>query len=171
MTDLSVEEKEQKRRLANIKQLHESFLVDENVIAEYLDDGMAYLELKKIMLCAYITNKSIAEIVAMRKDFVWTRVMYLLGLTAAKFDEGEKNFKADRISRLFNIDRDLVMKYQNLGFASHQIKRAYYLSTYCDKPMLEILEMKTRTKKWPDIAEELGLPREACFQKKCVKVN
>lgn len=166
MTDLSVEEKEHKRRLANIRQLHESFLVDENIIADYLESGMDYLELKKIMLCSYITKRPINEIVDMRKEFVWTRVLYLLGLTAAKFDEGEKNFKADRISRLFNIERDMVIKYQNLGFASHQIKRAYYLSTYCDKPMLEILEMKTRTKKWPDIAEELGLPREACFQKK-----
>ena len=43
---------------------------------------------------------------------------------------------------------------------------SHYISTHCDKPILEILEMKTRAQKWPDIAEELGLLREVCFGEK-----
>lgn len=163
MAEITEAEKQAKRRFANIKSLHDSFLLDENEVAKYLDSGMDYLELKKICLCSYIVKKPVDDIAAMRKKWVWTRVMYLLGLTAESFAEGEKSFKADRINRLFGIDRELVLKYLNMGFASHQIKRAYYISTHCDKPILEILEMKTRAQKWPDIAEELGLLREVCF--------
>lgn len=161
--ELTNVEKQEQKRLADIKRLHESFLLSEDEIAKYLDSGINYLELKKICLCSYITKKPVAEIVEMRKKLVWTRTMYLLGLDAVTFAEGEKNYKADRLNRLFGIDRELLMKYLNMGFASHQIKRAYYISTHCDKPILEILEMKTRAQKWPDIAESLGLPRETCM--------
>jgi len=164
--ELTEIEKQAQKRIADIKRLHESFLFSEEEIAKYLDSGMNYLELKKICLCSYITKKPVAEIVEMRKQLVWTRTIYLLGLDAETFAEGERNYKADRINRLFGIDRDLLMKYLNMGFASHQIKRAYYISTHCDKPILEILEMKSREQKWPDIAESLGLPRESCMYAK-----
>ena len=160
------EVKKAQRRLASIKRLHEGFMLPESEIASYLDSGMPYLELKKICLCGYITKKPVAEIIEMRKMYIWTRVLYLLGLSAEKLVVEEKLYKAERLERLYGFDKALVLHYMDLGFASHQIKRAYYISQHCDKPMLEILEMKTRLQKWPDIAESLGLSRDCCFGEK-----
>lgn len=146
----------------NVKKLHDSYMLEEELVGRLLDEGIPYLELNKICLHAYITGKPVEEIVEMRKLYTWTRTFYLLGLTPESYAEGEKNYKADRISRLFGIDRDLLVKYLHMGFASHQIKSAYFISCNTGKDILELLEMKTRSKKWKDIAVEMGLPPEGC---------
>lgn len=149
-------------RERSIKKLHDSYMLEESRVARFLDEGMPYLELNKICLHGYITGRPIEEIAEMRKLYTWTRTFYLLGLTPESYAEGEKNYKADRISRLFGLDRELLVKYLHMGFASHQIKSAYFISMNTGKDILELLESKTRAKKWGDIAEEMGLPREGC---------
>lgn len=149
-------------RERNLQKLHDSYMLEKDRVAKFLDEGMPYLELNKICLHSYITGKPIEEIAEMRKLYTWTRTFYLLGLTPESYAEGEKNYKADRISRLFGLDRSMLMKYLHMGFASHQIKSAYFISMNTGKDILELLESKTRAKKWGDIAEEMGLPREGC---------
>ena len=62
------------------------------------------------------------------------------------------------------LDKKLTTKYMKLGYASHQVKRAIFISRHCDKSVEELLAMKTRQQKWGDICEQLGLPRDACMK-------
>lgn len=144
--------------------LHFSFLLPEEEIGKYFDEGIAYKELKELCLHAYIAKRPLAEVVDLRKKYTWTRAKALLGLTPQKIYDGTLAYKADRLYRLAGIDKKTSIKYMKMGYASHQVKRAYFISTHCDKPLLEILEMKTRQLKWGDVAEKLGLPREACMK-------
>ena len=144
--------------------LYNSFLFDKEELGKYFDSGISYMELKKLCLHAYAAKKPLAEVAALRDRYVWTRVDYLLGLTPEKLAKGELEYKADRLQRLFGLDKKLTTKYMKLGYASHQVKRAIFISRHCDKSVEELLAMKTRQQKWGDICEQLGLPRDACMK-------
>lgn len=144
--------------------LHDSFLFDKADIGALFDSGISYMELKKLCLHAYAAKKPLTDVAQLRDKYVWTRVDYLLGLTPEKLARAEREYKVDRLHRLFGLDKKLVAKYMQLGYASHQVKRAMFLARHCDKSVEELLAMKTRQRKWGDICEQLGLPRDACMK-------
>lgn len=147
-----------------ITNLYNSFQYDKLELGRYLDAGLSYMELKNICLHAYAAKKPLAEIAQLREKYGWIRVKYLLGLTPEKFAQRELDYKAERLERLFGLNKHLTMKYMKLGYGSHQVKRAMIIATHCDKKVEEILAMKTRRQKWGDICEQLGLSRNACMQ-------
>ena len=133
-------------------------------LGKYLDQGISYKELKNICMHALAANVPLQEVVDLRHKYGWTRVKFLLGLTPQKFYEGELQYKANRLNKIMGLDRKVAIKYMKLGFASHQVKRASYIARHCDVPLIDILNMKTRQLKWGDVAEQLGLPRDACMK-------
>lgn len=147
-----------------INTLHSNFQYDKNEIALYLDRGIKYLELKNICLHAYAAQKPLADVVKLRDKYVWSRVKYILELTPDKFAERELEYKAERLERLFGLEKKYTKKYMLMGYSSHQVKRAIFISRKIDMPVEKILAMKTRQKKWGDICEQLGLPRDACMK-------
>lgn len=144
--------------------LYNSFQYDKADLEKYLDSGLSYLELKNICLHAYAAKKTLAEVAQLREKYGWLRVKYLLGLTPQKFAQRELDYKADRLERLFGLDKKLTMKYMKLGYGSHPVKRAMMIARHCNLTVEEILAMKIRQLKWGDICEQLGLPRDACMQ-------
>ncbi|WP_293729826.1 hypothetical protein [uncultured Phascolarctobacterium sp.] len=147
-----------------ITNLYNAFQYDKLELGKYLDAGLSYMELKNICLHAYAAKKPLAEIAQLREKYGWIRVKYLLGLTPEKFAQRELDYKAERLERLFGLNKQLTMKYMKLGYGSHQVKRAMFIASHCDIPVEKILAMKTRRQKWGDICEQLGLPRNACMQ-------
>lgn len=143
--------------------LQNSFQYDSQEIAKYLDSGLSYMEVKNICLHAYAANKPISEVAGLREKYGWIRVKYLLGLTPEKFAQREMDYKAERLERLFGLDKKLAMKYMKNGYAAHSVKRAMFIATHCNKSVEEILAMKTRQIKWPEICVKLGLPKDACM--------
>ena len=87
----------------------------------------------------------------------------MLGLTPEKFAKREMEYKAERMERLFGLDKKLSMKYMKLGYGGHSVKRAIALAKHCDKSVEELLAMKTRQVKWAEICQQLGLPITACL--------
>ena len=147
-----------------IATLQVGFDYSEAELGKYLDNGISYKELKNICMHAFIADVPLQEVVDMRQKFGWTRIKFLLGLTPQKFCEGELQYKANRLYKIMGLDKELAIKYMKLGFASHQVKRASYIARHCDVPLIDILNMKTRQIKWGDVAEQLGLPRDACMK-------
>lgn len=144
--------------------LYNSFQYDKAELGQYLDSGISYMELKNICLHAYAAKKPLHEVAQLREKYGWIRVKYLLGLTPQKFAQRELDYKAERLERLFGLDKKLTMKYMKLGYGSHPVKRAMMIAKHCDLSVEEILAMKTRQLKWGDVCEHLGLPRDACMQ-------
>lgn len=147
-----------------IATLQVGFDYTEAELGKYLDEGMSYQELKNVCMHAFIANVSLQDIVDLRHKYGWTRIKFLLGLTPQKFYEGELEYKANRLYKIMGLDKKTSIKYMKLGFPSHQVKRASYIARHCDVPLIEILNMKTRQIKWGDVAEQLGLPRDACMK-------
>lgn len=147
-----------------ITNLYNGFQYDKAELGKYLDSGMSYMELKNVCLHAFAAKKSLSEVAALREKYGWIRVKYLLELTPNKFAQRELDYKAERMERLFGLDRKLTMKYMKMGYGGHSVKRAIMLSSHCNKSVEELLEMKTRQVKWSEIAEQLGLDASACMK-------
>ena len=147
-----------------ITTLHTNFNYDKVVLARYLDKGISPNDLRTICKYAYYAQVPLEEVANLREKYVWTRVRFLLGLTPEILYERELEYKAERLEKIIGLDKNVAMAYMRMGFASHQVKRASYIASHCDIPLLDILNMKTRQLKWPDVAEKLGLPRDACMK-------
>ena len=143
--------------------LHENFGFPCDLIMECFNRGISSREMKDICLHAYAAGVPLEKVIELRRLYVWGRVRYLLGLTPEKYQKRLIDYHADRLLRIAGIDREITFKYMKLGYASHQVKRAWYIAKHCNVPMEEILKMKTRLLKWADVAEKLGLSREACM--------
>lgn len=151
-------------RAKAIATLQVGFNYSEAELGKYLDEGMSYKELKSICMHAFAADVPLQKVVELRHKYGWTRVKFLLGLTPQKFYDGELEYKANRLYKIMGLDKKTSIKYMKLGFASHQVKRASYIARHCDVPLIEILNMKNRQIKWGDVAEQLGLPRDACMK-------
>ena len=143
--------------------LNTNFQYDKEELGKYFDRGLSYMELKNICLHAYAAKKPLHEVAQLREKYGWIRVKHLLGLTPAKFAKREMEYKAERMERLFGLDKKLGMKYMKLGYGGHSVKRAIALSRNCDKSVEDLLAMKTRQVKWTEICQQLGLPITACL--------
>lgn len=147
-----------------VAMLRVGFDYSEEELGNYLEQGMKYMELKNICMHAFAADVPLKQVADMRVKYGWTRIKFLLGLTPQKFYEAELQYKANRLYKIMGMDKKTAIKYMKLGFASHQVKRAGYIARHCDVPMIDILNMKTRQIKWGDVAEQLGLPRDACMK-------
>lgn len=143
--------------------LYNNFQYDKVELAQYLDKGLSYMELKNICLHAYAAKKPLQEVAQLREKYGWIRVKYLLGLTPEKFAKREMEYKAERMERLFGLDKKVSLKYMKQGYGGHSVKRAVALSQNCNKSVEELLAMKTRQVKWSEICQQLGLPETACL--------
>ena len=146
-----------------LSNLYNNFQYDKKELGQYLDKGLNYMELKSICLHAYASKKPLQEVAQLREKYGWIRVKPLLGLPPEKFAKREMEYKAERMERLFGLDKKLSMKYMKLGYGGHSVKRAIALSKNCDKSIEELLDMKTRQVKWAEICQQLGLPITACL--------
>lgn len=148
-----------------VNNLYDCFLFDKKELGSYLDKGISYLELKNICLHAYAAEKPLREVAALREKYGWGRVKFLLGLTPEKLARRELDYKAGRLQRLFGLEKKETMKYMRLGYGSHPVKRAMFIASHSGKSVEEILALKTRQIKWPEICVQLGLPADACMHK------
>lgn len=145
-----------------IEQLHIDFGYLKEEIAQYMDAGNSYVEMKNCMLHAYASKVSLAEIMEMRKLYGWAKIDYLLKLSAQDLWEANIEHQADRMEKFMNLDRKIVIEWMHKGYGVHQVKRASFIARHIDMPLGDILAMKTRKVKWPEIAVSLGLRPEDC---------
>lgn len=145
-----------------IERLHIDFGYSKEEIAQYMDAGNSYVEMKNCMLHAYASKVPLVEIMEMRKLYGWAKIDYLLKLSAQDLWEANIEHQADRMEKFMNLDRKIVIEWMHKGYGVHQVKRASFIARHIDMPLADILAMKTRKVKWPEIAVSLGLRPEDC---------
>ena len=149
-------------RVTAIDRLSYDFDCEAEIIAKLMDEGNTYLELKNCLLHAYAAKVSLSEIIELRKLYGWAMINYKLGLSAQDLWEANIQHQADRMEKFMQLDRKIVIEWMHKGYGVHQIKRASFIARHIDKPLAEILALKTRQIKWPEVAESLGLSPESC---------
>ncbi len=121
---------------------------------------MSYQELEVMCLYAYLAEKPLAKVMAMRNKLTVGQIRVALGLTPDKYRAGVIEYQARRLHERFDIPEDLTRDYLKKGYAMHHINVAYLLAPMCGKTMDEVLAAKVPSKRWETVAEALGVNKE-----------
>ncbi len=67
---------------------------------------------------------------------------------------------AQEMADTFGVNKDDVLKYQQQGIRMHDLFRASFLAKASGKSLKEVMETKTASNTWKDVAQSLGVTKE-----------
>ncbi len=138
------------------KIFHADYLFPEAELLPLFDE-YGYDGLEDICLTAYMSKKSLQEIIDLRDKYSWERMRYVLGLTPEVYFDRCVAYQARRLEERMDIPQKVTKKYMRLGYAMHHINSSYLLAQLAGRDIGEVIEMKTPKNSWKDVALRLGL--------------
>ncbi len=135
---------------------HADYLFPEEELLP-LYEKYGYEGLEDICLTAYMSKKSLQEIIDLRDKYSWERMRYVLGLTPQVYFDRCVAYQARRLEERMDIPQKVTKKYMRLGYAMHHINSSYLLAQMAGRDIGEVIEMKTPKNSWKDVALRLGL--------------
>lgn len=140
--------------------LSENYLFKKEEIAKYCDEGLSFSEIDLMCLYAYLAEKPLASVIAMRSKYTEHQIEKKLGLTPGLIHEKVIAYQARRLEDRFGIAAKLTKDYMTKGYAMHHVATAYLTAPICGKDFDTVLAAKIPSKRWTTVAEELGLTQE-----------
>lgn len=130
-----------------------------------IDSGVKFQDLQQAALYSYMSEKSVDEVLALKKHEVWTRVQYLLGITPAKYGEKNLQLRAENMQRWWGLPVSLSLLYMKQGYPMHWVKIAWILAKHSDWTVDQILKDRKFTESWKDWCKRnLGIAPETYDQ-------
>ena len=130
-----------------------------------IDSGVKFQDLQQAALYSYMSEKSVDEVLALKKHEVWTRVQYLLGITPAKYGEKNLQLRAENMQRWWGLPVSLSLPYMKQGYPMHWVKIAWILAKHSDWTVEQILKDRKFTESWKDWCKRnLGIAPETYDQ-------
>ena len=136
--------------------LHNDYGFTESELGKYYD-RFGFKNLETFCIYAYFSQKPLAQVISMSDKYTWEGLKLALGLDPQKFRDRAIEYQADRLFKRMDIDRNVTIKYMNMGFPMHHVNTAALLARKCDKDIQTIMLMKTPANTWNDVVLELGL--------------
>lgn len=122
---------------------------------------MPFCEVDRLCFYAYISQKSINEVAALKKDNPWDRVLYLLNITPQKYHDRRLRLRAYWIHEWWGFDEDRSYNAMNQGYPMHYVKIAWILSVHTGKDMSFFLNDRKASESWPHYCmRTLGITEE-----------
>lgn len=144
-----------------IRSVHHKYEIPEETVKHLLSEGVRSADIDKAALISCLSGKKIQDILALRKEQPWGRILKKLGLTGTVYEEKYNAHRAHRLHRFYGIEEMRAEKALEEGYPNHWIRMAYLLETKTGMKTEDILAMKTKNKKWKSWAEEhLGVSPE-----------
>lgn len=144
------------------KVLSDNYLFSKEEIGKYCDAGMSFGEIDLMCLYAYLADKPLANIMAMRGKYTENQIEQKLGLTPSLIHEKVIAYQARRLEDRFGIDAKITKDYMTRGYAMHHVAMAYLMGPMCGKDFDTMINTKVPSKRWTKVAEEVGLTPEQC---------
>lgn len=145
------------KRAANI--FHADYLFPEEELLQ-LYEKYGYEDLEDICLYAYMSKRSLQEIITLRDKYSWERMKYVIGLNPQTYFERCVDYQARRLYERMAIPKKVTKKYMYNGYAMHHVNTAYLLAQKANKNIDEVIDMKTPKNSWTDVALKIGLTAE-----------
>ncbi len=144
-----------------IRSVHHKYEIPEETVKHLLSEGVRSADIDKAALISCLSGKEIGDILALRKEQPWGRILKNLGLTGTVYEEKYNAHRARRLHRFYGIEEARAKKALEEGYPNHWIRMTYLLEMKTGKKTEDILAMKTKSEKWKPWAEEhLGIPPE-----------
>ena len=126
-----------------------------------IHSGTNFRDIDKAGLYAYVADRPIEDVLALKKDESWTRVEYLLHITPQAYHDRHLMQRAHLLSKWWGIDEGKALSAMQKGYAMHHVKAAWVLSKHSDLTMEEILRDRKYSETWPEYAKRLlGVDKE-----------
>lgn len=144
-----------------VKIFHADYLFDEaELLPLYEKYGFEVLE--DICLHAYMSKKTLQEIIDLRDKYSWERMKYVLGLTPQVYFDRCVDYQARRLAERMDIPQKVTKKYMHMRYAMHHINSAYLLAQKAGLDINDVIDLKTPKNSWQDVALKIGLTVEDC---------
>lgn len=122
---------------------------------------MPFREVDRLCFYAYISQKSIDEVAALKKDCPWDRVVYLLNITPQEYHDRRLKLRAHWIHEWWEFDENQSYEAMNHGYPMHYVKIAWILSVHTGKDMRFFLKDRKASEPWPRYCmRTLGITEE-----------
>ena len=144
-----------------VKIFHADYLFDEAELLP-LYEKYGFEGLEDICLHAYMSKKSLQEIIDLRNKYSWERMKYVLGLTPQVYFDRCVDYQARRLAERMDIPQKVTKKYMHMGYAMHHINSAYLLAKKAGLDIKDVIDLKTPKNSWQDVALKIGLTVEDC---------
>lgn len=142
-----------------VKIFHADYLFDEAELLP-LCEKYGFEGLEDICLHAYMSKKSLQEIIDLRNKYSWERMKYVLGLTPQVYFDRCVDYQARRLAERMDIPQKVTKKYMHMGYAMHHINSAYLLAQKDGLDIKDVIDLKTPKNSWQDVALKIGLTVE-----------
>lgn len=146
-----------------VRIFHEDYLFDEAELGA-LYDAFGFQKTEDICLHAYMSRKSLADIVKLCDKYSWERMKYVIGLTPQVYFNRCVDYQARRLQERMDIPQKTTKKYMHMGYAMHHINTAYLLAKKAGLDISQVIDLKTPKNSWNDVAEKIGLTKADCLQ-------
>ena len=122
-----------------VRSIHYKYEIPEEEVRALLSRGIQFGEIDQAALLSCLTDRSIEDILALRKEDPWGVIRKKLGLTAAVYEEVYLLHRADRLHRFYGIDTKRALALLAEGYPNHWIRLAYLLEQHTGKKTEDIV--------------------------------
>lgn len=137
-----------------------TYKVSKLSVLKYNAGGKSFRYINHAAFLAYASGKSLDEVMSLKTDDNnWKTVAADLGLTKDQMRTARNTIFADRMQSKFGIDSQTTSDLLKEGYKHRHIAMAGLLAQKANKPVTDVVKMKTVTNNWSDVAKILGVDR------------
>lgn len=145
--------------------IHDQFGVDKGEVQAALAEHRDFRDVGQAAMLAKISGKSFASVLSLKTNQnTWEDVGKQIGVTRQQVRAQLNGMLAQRISQAGNISTERATELLDNGYCGYDIAMAGKLANASGEDIQSVLDRKKINNRWEDVAEELGLPRDAGAQ-------
>lgn len=138
-----------------VRSIHFKYEIPEDRVQAALDRGFRFGDVDQAALLSCLSDASMEDILAMRKDDPWGVIKKKLGLTAAVYEKTYLLHRAERLERFYGISAQRALTLLEEGYPNHWIRLAYLLEQHTGVKTEDIVHSRKKSEKWKPWAERV----------------
>lgn len=138
-----------------VRSIHFKYEIPEDRVQAALDRGFRFGDVDQAALLSCLSDASMEDILAMRKDDPWGVIKKKLGLTAAVYEKTYLLHRAERLERFYGISAKRALTLLEEGYPNHWIRLAYLLEQHTGVKTEDIVHSRKKSEKWKPWAERV----------------
>ena len=128
-------------------------------LMQYYNEGWDMRDISQGAFLSYTSQKSLSDIMKMREQYPWRRIIYFLELTPNDLFEARNKLEGKYLAEKLNVNQTVITFLVERMYTSDEIVHGVIYSEYVsDKSPADIIEMHNPpTSNWQMVAEKLGI--------------
>lgn len=138
-----------------VRSIHFKYEIPEERVKAALEKGFRFGDVDQAALLSCLADKSMEDILAMRKEDPWGVIKRKLGLTAEVYEKEYLLHRAERLERFYGIPAMRALSLLEEGYPNHWIRLAFLLEQHTGMKTEDIVHSRKKSEKWKPWAERV----------------